>query len=130
MIVADSSVWIDFFRGTASQETDLLASLLRRRVLQIGDLILVEVLQGFRRRSDFEMARRALDLLPQVDMVGREVALASAENYRLLRAKGVTVRKTIDVIIATFCIRGGHVLLHADRDFEPMREHLGLRVLR
>jgi predicted nucleic acid-binding protein len=130
MIVADSSVWIDFFRGTASQETDLLASLLRRRVLQIGDLILVEVLQGFRRRSDFEMARRALDLLPQVDMVGRDVALASAENYRLLRAKGVTVRKTIDVIIATFCIRGGHVLLHADRDFEPMREHLGLRVLR
>lgn len=129
MIVADSSVWIDFFRGTASQETDLLASLLRRRVLQIGDLILVEVLQGFRRRSDFEMARRALDLLPQVDMVGRDVALASAENYRLLRAKGVTVRKTIDVIIATFCIRGGHVLLHADRDFEPMREHLGLRTL-
>lgn len=130
MIVADSSAWIDFFRGTPSQETDLLASLLRRRVLQIGDLILVEVLQGFRRRHDFEMARRALDLLPQVDMVGREVALASAENYRLLRAKGVTVRKTIDVIIATFCIRGGHVLLHADRDFDPMCEHLGLRVLR
>jgi hypothetical protein len=72
-------------------------------------------------------ARRALLSLPYADIVGQEVALASAQNYRLLRAKGVTVRKTIDVIIATFCILGGHVLLHGDRDFEPMAEHLGLR---
>jgi predicted nucleic acid-binding protein len=125
--LVDSSVWIDFFNGRDSRETDLLALLLRRRVLLTGDLILVEVLQGFRQKQHMEEARRALLSLPCVDMVGNEVALASATNYRLLRRQGITARKTIDVIIATFCVRHGHVLLHADRDFEPMVDHLGLR---
>jgi predicted nucleic acid-binding protein len=127
VILVDSSVWIDFFNGRDSRETDLLALLLRRRVLLTGDLILVEVLQGFRQKQHMEEARRALLSLPCVDMVGNEVALASATNYRLLRRQGITARKTIDVIIATFCVRHGHVLLHADRDFEPMVDHLGLR---
>ena len=127
MILVDSSVWIDFFNGRDTRETDLLALLLRRRVLLTGDLILAEVLQGFRRKRHMEEARRALLSLPCADMVGQAIALASASNYRLLRQKGITARKTIDVIIATFCIRHGHVLLHADRDFEPMTEHLGLR---
>ena len=127
MILVDSSVWIDFFNGHASRETDLLALLLRRRILLTGDLILAEVLQGFRQSDEMEEARRALLSLAYADIVGQEVALASARNYRLLRQKGVTARKTIDVVIATFCIRNGHVLLHADRDFEPMAEHLGLR---
>jgi predicted nucleic acid-binding protein len=129
VILIDSSVWIDFFNGRESRETDMLALLLRRRVLLTGDLILAEVLQGFRQKRDLEAARHALLSLPYADMVGQEVALTSAQNYRLLRRRGVTARKTVDVIIATFCIRYGHVLLHADRDFEPMREHLGLRTL-
>jgi predicted nucleic acid-binding protein len=129
VILVDSSVWIDFFNGRASRETDLLALLLRRRMLLTGDLILAEVLQGFRHTEDIAAARRALLSLPYADLVGQETALASAENYRLLRHRGVTVRKTIDVIIATFCVRNGHVLLHADRDFALMAEHLGLRTL-
>jgi predicted nucleic acid-binding protein len=127
VILVDSSVWIDFFNGRDSRETDLLALLLRRRILLTGDLILAEVLQGFRQEAEMQEARRALLSLTYADMVGQEVALASAMNYRLLRRKGITARKTVDVIIATFCIRNGHVLLHADRDFEPMSEHLGLR---
>jgi predicted nucleic acid-binding protein len=129
VILVDSSVWIDFFNGRESRETDLLTRLLRRRVLLTGDLILAEVLQGFRQDRDMEAARHALLSLPYADMVGKEVALTSAQNYRLLRRWGVTARKTVDVIIATFCIRYGHILLHGDRDFEPMREHLGLRTL-
>jgi predicted nucleic acid-binding protein len=127
VILVDSSVWIAFFNGRESRETDLLALLLRRRILLTGDLILAEVLQGFRQKRDMDKARRALLGLAYADIVGREVALASAMNYRLLRRRGITARKTVDVIIATFCIRNGHVLLHADRDFEPMTEHLGLR---
>jgi predicted nucleic acid-binding protein len=127
VILVDSSVWIDFFNGRASRETDLLALLLRRRILLTGDLILAEVLQGFRRKEAMDQARRALLSLPCADLVGKEIALASACNYRLLRRQGITARKTVDVIIATFCIRNGHVLLHADRDFEPMAQHLGLR---
>jgi predicted nucleic acid-binding protein len=127
VILVDSSVWIDFFNGRALRETDLLALLLRRSILLTGDLILAEVLQGFRRQRAMEQARRALLSLPCADLVGKEIALASAINYRRLRQKGVTARKTIDVVIATFCIRNGHVLLHADHDFEPMTEYLGLR---
>ncbi len=127
MILVDSSVWIEFFNGRSSRETDLLALLLRRRILLTGDLVLTEVLQGFRQDHDMGRAKRALLSLPYADMVGQEIALASVQNYRLLRSKGITVRKTIDVMIATFCIRHGHVLLHGDRDFAPMSEHLGLR---
>ena len=127
MILVDSSVWIDFFNGRSSRETDLLALLLRRRILLTGDLVLAEVLQGFRQDRQMQRASRALLSLPYADMVGKEVALASAQNFRLLRGMGITVRKTIDVIIATFCIHNGHVLLHTDRDFEPMAAHLGLR---
>jgi predicted nucleic acid-binding protein len=129
VILVDSSVWIDFFNGQDSRATDLLALLLRRRVLLTGDLILAEVLQGFRDQHQMDRAQRALLTLPYADMVGQEVALASAQNYRLLRQRGVTVRKTIDVMIATFCIRNGHVLLHGDRDFAPMAQHLGLQTV-
>ena len=127
MVLVDSSVWIDFFNGRESRETDLLALLLRRRILLTGDLILAEVLQGFRHKRDMDKARRALLSLAYADIVGQEVALASAMNDHLLRRRGITTRKTVDVIIATFCVRNGHVLLHADRDFEPMTVHLGLR---
>jgi predicted nucleic acid-binding protein len=127
VILVDSSVWIDFFNGRVSAHTDLLARLIPRQTLLVGDLIYIEVLQGFRHQREFERARRALDQLPYADMLGRELAVASAQNYRSLRQRGITIRKTIDVMIATFCIRNGHILLHGDRDFAPMAEHLGLR---
>ena len=129
MIVVDSSVWIDYFNGADTRETTLLHGILGTEPVVIGDLVLAEVLQGFRRDSDFHRARTALETLIFEPMVGRAIALASARNYRALRAAGVTVRKTMDVLIATFCIEKGHALLHANRDFEPMKRHLGLRTL-
>jgi predicted nucleic acid-binding protein len=129
VILVDSSVWIDFFNGRSTRQTDLLAGLLGEEELLIGDLIYLEVLQGFRREREFQRAKHALDALPFADLLGREVALASAMSYRALRRRAITVRGTVDVIIATFCIRNGHVLLHGDRNFEPLREHLGLRTL-
>ena len=129
MIVVDSSVWIDYFNARVTHESDLLDRLLATRRLLVGDLILIEVLQGFRAERDFNRAREALDDLEYASMVGREVALASARNYRILRARGFTIRSTIDVLIATFCIEEGHELLHRDRDFDPFERHLGLRVV-
>jgi predicted nucleic acid-binding protein len=129
VILVDSSVWIDYFNGRRTPDTDRLDDLLGGEEVLTGDLIVAEVLQGFRHDRDFERARGALDQLPYADMLGRELALASAQNYRLLRERGITIRKTIDVMIATFCIRNHHVLLHRDRDFAPMAEHLGLRTL-
>jgi predicted nucleic acid-binding protein len=129
VILVDSSVWIDFFNGRDTRQTDLLDGLLGEEEVLTGDLIYVEVLQGFRREREFHHAKHALDALPLADLLGREIALATALNYRALRQRAITVRGTIDVIIATFCVQNGHVLLHADRDFEPMREHLGLRTL-
>lgn len=130
MIVVDTSVWIDYFNGAASPHADLLDRLLSRERLVIGDIILTEVLQGFRRDTDFRQARALLDVLEFRPMLGKEIALQSAQNYRKLRRAGVTVRKTIDVMIATFCLVNRHRLLHIDRDFDPIEKHLGLRVLR
>lgn len=129
MIVVDSSVWIDFFNGAATRQTDLLDQLLGSQPILTGDLILTEVLQGFREEADLRNARAAMGTLIFEPMVGRQIALASAHNYRMLRTRGITPRKTIDMLIATFCIENGHEFLHADRDFEPMSEHLGLTVL-
>jgi len=130
VILVDSSVWIDYFNGRATAETGLLSRLLGAEDLLIGDLILVEVLQGFRSDLGFHRALRHLDALEFRPIAGREIAISAARNYRTLRARGVTVRKTIDAIIATFCITEGHELLHCDRDFDPFERHLGLRVLR
>ena len=130
MIVVDSSVWIDYFNGRDTQETDALDAVLSDRLVVIGDLIMAEVLQGFRLEEDFKRAERFLKNLEFHQMVGKEVALQSARNYRTLRARGVTVRKTIDVIIGTWCILNDRLILHADRDFDSMEIFLGLRVLR
>ena len=129
MIVVDSSVWVDYFNGVGTRETALLDSILGLEPVVIGDLILAEVLQGFRTDRDMRRARATLDILIFEPMVGRDIALASASNYRALRAKGVTVRKTIDMLIATFCMENRHALLHSDRDFSPIEEHLGLATL-
>lgn len=130
MIVADTSAWIDYFRGVAAPHTDLLDRALSESRIIIGDLILAEILQGFRSERDFQIARQLMDALEYRDFVGRDMAMAAAQNYRALRRQGITVRKTIDVLIATFCIENGFGLLHNDRDFDPMERVLGLRVLR
>jgi hypothetical protein len=129
MILVDSSVWIDYFNGQATREALLLDDLLQREPLLTGDLILAEVLQGFRNDSDFHRARRLMDLLAYRDMAGRDVAQTAVQNYRLLRSRGITVRKTIDLLIGSFCIRNRITLLHSERDFLPMSRHCGLSVL-
>ena len=130
MVLVDSSVWIDYFNGTPSAECDALDGLLGRELVLIGDLILTEVLQGFRTDAGYHEARSLLEPLGFRRLGGRAVALAAAENYRFLRSRGVTVRKTIDVMIATYCILHTLELLHADRDFDAMEQHLGLQVYR
>ena len=127
MILVDSSVWIDYFRGKRSSEVDRLHALFGEEALIGGDIILAEVLQGFRSQADFDASLRLFATLLTVDLVGREVAIEAARNFRRLRAKGVTVRKTIDTLIATWCILNDVPLLYSDRDFDPFVEHLGLR---
>ena len=127
MILVDSSVWIDYFRGTATPQADKLDSLLGTEPLATGDLILVEVLQGFVRDRDFNQARKLLTSLVVMDLAGQDIAIQAARNFRALRERGITVRKTIDTVIATRCIASGLTLLYSDKDFDPFVEHLGLR---
>ena len=127
MILVDSSVWIDYFRGTATPQANRLDGLLGSEPLAIGDLILTEVLQGFGTEREFNDARKVLLALEMVLLGGSDVAVEAAKNYRKLRSLGVTVRKTIDTVIATRCIVSGHMLLHSDRDFDAFEQHLGLR---
>ncbi len=129
MILVDSSVWIDYFNGTITAQTEKLDQLLGREPLAIGDLILTEVLQGFADERDFNKARKMLTALTVVELAGREIAIQAARNFRALRRLGVTVRKTIDTVIATRCIESGSDLLHSDKDFNPFVKHLGLRVV-
>jgi len=130
MILVDSSVWIDYFNGVPSKETDLLDRLLGSESILMGDMIYAEVLQGFRKDRDFKTARSLLDTFPFREMVGRTIALQSARNYRSLRKRGISIRKTVDVLIATFCIENEIDLLHSDRDFEPFEKYLGLQCVR
>lgn len=127
MILVDSSVWIDYFRGTVTPETEKFDALLGAEPVATGDLMLAEVLQGFVTDRDFNQARKLLSALTIVEMVGQDIAIQAARNFRTLRARGITVRKTIDTLIATRCIESGLVLLYSDRDFDPFVEHLGLR---
>lgn len=126
MILVDSSVWIDYFNGKHTIETDILDALLGKECIIVGDIIYTEVLQGFRLDKDFRTARDLLNRFPFYEMIGKTIALQSARNYRLMRKQGFSIRKTIDIIIATFCIVHGCRLLHADRDFDPLETHLGL----
>ena len=127
MILVDSSVWVDYFNGQITQETDHLDSLLGTEPVAIGDLILAEVLQGFRSDSDYEAAKELLASLAIYDLLGASLAIKTADNYRALRKRGITVRKTADAIIATFCIERRIPLLYSDRDFDPFVKHLALK---
>ena len=127
MIFVDSSVWIDYFNGKTSPEVDRLDSLLGTEPLSTGDLILAEVLQGFRNDKDYKTAKKLLGSLTIFNVLDTNIAIKSADNFRLLRKKGITVRKTVDTIIATFCIQNKLALLHADKDFRPFHKHLRLK---
>ena len=127
MIIVDSSVWVDFFNGNNTREADLLDDLLGSQEIATGDLILLEVLRGFRSDKDYLIAKNHLTSLIQYNMLNPELAMKATDYYRMLRKKGITVRKCADVIIATFCIENSHSLLYSDRDFTPFVDHLGLR---
>jgi predicted nucleic acid-binding protein len=127
VIFVDTSVWIDFFNGKDSAEVQILDSALGTEAVAIGDLIALEILQGFKNDKDYKAAKEMMDSLTVYDLLGESAVYACAENYRALRKKGITIRKTADVIIATFCIENNFPLLFSDRDFLPFIEHLGLR---
>jgi predicted nucleic acid-binding protein len=129
MIMVDTSVWIDYFNGIVTRETNLFHQSLSIQPIATGDLILTEVLQGFRNDQDFDRAKQFFSTLTFFEMGGWDNALKSAENYRYLRKRGLTVRKTIDVVIGTFCIEKGIPLLHSDKDFDLLEKHLGLQVV-
>jgi len=127
VILVDSSVWIDYFRGTTTPQAEKLDALLGNELIATGDLILAEVLQGFVSDRDFNQAKKLMTSLVIVDLAGQNIAIQAAKNFRVLRSLGITVRKTIDTVIATRCIESGLPLLYSDRDFDPFVEHLGLR---
>ena len=123
-------MWTDYFKGTITAQAEALDKLLGLEPLAIGDLILLEVLQGFEVERDFNRAQNMLlSCLTVVELGGQEMAIQAARNFRTLRGLGITVRKTIDTLIATRCIQSGYDLLHNDRDFDPFAKHLGLRVV-
>jgi predicted nucleic acid-binding protein len=127
VILVDSSVWIDYFRGIESPQTDRLHALLGSEPIATGDLVLTEVLQGFGNAKDFNQGKKLLTSLPMIELVGGDIAIQAANNFRTLRSLGITVRKTIDTLIATSCIEKGLALLYSDKDFDPFVGHLGLQ---
>ena len=129
MILVDTSVWVDYFNGKQTPQTNILDRLLDNQILSVGDLIYTEILQGFRSDKDFETARTLLDALVFYNMLNQSIALKSAQYYRQLRKKGVTIRKTIDMLIATFCMEHKLTLLQSDADFENIAKHLPLLLL-
>jgi hypothetical protein len=127
VILVDTSVWVDFFNGVATPESDYLSSSLGSEPIAIGDLILTEILQGFRSDRDYRTARSLLDHLTVFELLNPHLAVKAADRYRRLRKRGITVRKTADAIIGSWCIENRFPLLYSDRDFDPMVEHLGLK---
>jgi len=129
LIAVDSSVWIANLHDSHSEPVRVLRSLFGRQALLVGDIVMLEVLQGARDEAHAVQLARDLNAFDVVPMLDERIAVQAARNYRLLRGKGVIIRKTVDLIIGTYCIEHGHTLLHDDRDFDPMHTHLGLQVL-
>lgn len=127
MILVDSSVWIDHLRDAVTPPVSYLRSLISGQELLVGDLILCEVLQGLPTDAEARLVEDALREFEVVSLVDAELAVKAATNYRFLRRQGITIRKTIDLLIGTYCIERGHILLHSDRDFAPMESFLGLQ---
>ena len=128
MVVVDTTVWIDYIHGLDAPHTNALDYELQHNQVITGDLLITEFLQGFRDDKDYKAAKEIMDSLIYCDMLGKEIAIKSADNYRFLRKQGITIRRTADIIIGTFCIEHDLPLLHNDRDFEPMEKYLGLRI--
>ncbi len=128
MILVDTSVWVDYFNGKESNETEQLDEILADRVVLMGDIILAEILQGFDRDKDFRIAKQALDPLDCVELGGKPLAIKAASNFRFLRSKGVTIRKTVDMLIGSWCIEYEVELLHNERDFDQIAIHCPLRI--
>jgi predicted nucleic acid-binding protein len=128
VIFLDSTVLIDYFNGKNNWQVDVLDSILGKELVVIGDYVLTEVLQGFRSDKEYQKAKTILLTFPCFDIGGKEIAIQSAKNYRIIRKKCVTIRKTIDTFIATFCIENNFTLLHNDKDFEPFVKYLKLKV--
>jgi predicted nucleic acid-binding protein len=129
MILVDSSVWIDYLRNRTTEAVGKLETALQGGLLLVGDLVLCEVLQGLRNDAEARRVERVLQSFEMAPLCDPDIAMRAAANYRFLRAQGVTIRQTIDLIIGTFCIERGHALLHSDRDFEPMERLLGLQTI-
>jgi predicted nucleic acid-binding protein len=128
MVFVDTTAWIDYVHGVQAPHTDALDYELSHNNVVTGDLIIAEFLQGFRHKCDYEAAKEIMESLIYYDMVGKDIAHKSALHYRLLQSKGITIRKTIDVIIGTFCMEHDFPLIHNDRDFDYLAEHLGLHI--
>jgi predicted nucleic acid-binding protein len=126
VILVDTSVWVDYFNGVGNTYTDRLDSELEQGTVAIGDLIFLEILQGFKRDKDFDTAKKVLQALDHYEIFGHAMALRAAENYRALRQKGIAISKKTDVIITTFCIENQIPLLFSDRGFDPFTQKLGL----
>lgn len=129
MILVDTSVWIDYFNGVVNWQTDHLDQSLSNGTVLTGDIILAEILRGFRKDEDYQTARKFLDFLECVELGGKEMAMKSASNYRFLRSRGITVRKTVDMMIGTWCVEHKIPLLHNDKDFDHMAKELDLDVV-
>jgi predicted nucleic acid-binding protein len=129
VIIPETSVWVDYLNGAVSASTERLDHEFNNGSIATLDLILCEVLQGFRNDLEYEKVRRQFETVEVLETGGKAFAISAALNYRYLRKRGITIRKTIDCLIATYCIENGHILLHKDRDFDPFEKHLGLRVL-
>ncbi len=129
MILVDTSVWVDYFNGIINQKTNKLDLILSNNVVITGDIILTEILQGFRNDKDYQTAKNYLDSLYYYQFIDKSMSIKAAENFRFLRKKGITVRKTTDILIGTFCIEYNIPLLHNDKDFQPMEEYLHLKVI-
>lgn len=130
MILVDTTVWIDYFNGVQSWQVDALDSFLSDELVVIGDIILAELLQGFDKDSDYKQAKEAMEPIECIDLGGKKLAINTASNFRFLRSKGVTIRKTVDMLIGTWCIESKVMLLHNDKDFDLMAQHLPLKVIR
>lgn len=128
MVLVDTSVWIDFFNGVENRQSDLLDSLLSEQTVLMGDLILAELLQGFDSDREFQLAKEALDPLECVHLGGKELAVQAASNFRRLRSKGITVRKTVDMLIGSWCVQREISLLHNDKDFDRIAQELPLKI--
>lgn len=126
MILVDSSVWIDYFNGISNPQSDHLDGILGREPVAVGDLILLEVLQGFRDDGDYRTALSLLGSLLMRQLLDPGMAIVAAAHYRSLRKRGTTIRRTTDLIIGSYCIENRIPLLYSDRDFDPMVTHLGL----